>query len=323
MAKSKDSYTYWKEREEEAKRVAIQDEKIYNARLEEIYKYTRSNIERTVNNWYSKYASENKITIAEARRRVREIDMREYEALAAKYVATHDFSDEANEQMKLYNLTMRINRLELLKAEINLELLAGYDDIEHEIERDLLEQAMKVNERYAGILGKSAIGNERFAREIVNASFRNATFSERIWGVNMPALRAHLEAELRTGLIRGINSRKLAQSFRKHFGGSVYDTERLMRTEMRRVQTAVQKESFERNGFKEYQFLALGNDACPICAALNKMHFLVSEMQIGKNAPPMHPHCRCAVSAYMDGDKYHRWIDALANGEDVRWDDFK
>lgn len=321
MAKS--SEDYWREREAEARAQAIRDEKAYNARLEEIYKYTQANIERTVNNWYANYAIKNKLTMAEARRRVREMDIRQYERLARKYVREHDFSEQANEEMELYNLTMRVNRLELLKAEINLELLAGYDDLEHEIEKDLIKTAMKQDKRMAGILGNSAIGNQKYAHQIVNASYQSATFSERLWGVNMPALRAHLEAEIRNGLIQGINPIELARRFRKHFGGSVYNTERLMRTEMRRVQTAVQKESFERNGFDEYEFITIGAGACPVCAALDGKRFKVAEMQVGKNAAPMHPSCRCSVSARMDGDKYKRWIDALANGEDVRWSEFE
>ena len=318
------SRDYWKKREDEARKNTIRDEREYNKRLNEIYQYMIVNIERQVNNWYANYASKEGITMAEARGRVRHIDMERYERLAAKYVATHDFSDQANEEMALYNLTMKVNRLELLKAEINLELMAGFDDIQHEMERDLIQTAMKEDRRLAGILGDSAIGNEEYAKQLVNASFRNATFSERIWGKNMPDLRVHLEAELRNGLVQGIGSVELARRFRKHYGGSIRDTERLMTTEMCRLQTAVQKESFERNGYKEYMFITSGDESvCSVCQGLHGQHFKVSEMQAGVNAPPMHPRCHCSAASYMDSDKYKRWIDALANGEDVRWNEFE
>lgn len=318
------SRDYWKKREDEARKNTIRDEQEYNRRLNEIYEYTIANIERQVNNWYANYASKEGITMAEARGRVKHIDMERYERLAAKYVATHDFSEQANQEMALYNLTMKVNRLELLKAQINLELMAGFDDIEHEMRRDLIETAMKEDRRLAGILGDSVIGNEQYAKQLVNASFRNATFSERIWGKNMPDLRVHLEAELRNGLVQGIGSVELARRFRKHYGGSIRDTERLMTTEMCRLQTAVQKESFERNGYKEYMFITSGEgNVCPDCQALHGQHFKVSEMQAGVNAPPMHPRCHCSAASYMDSDKYKRWIDALANGEDVRWNEFE
>lgn len=318
------SADYWKKREQEAKKATIRDEEEYRKRIETIYKQTYEAVERQINDWYARYASKNGLSMSEARMRVKKLDMERYERLAAKYVATHDFSDQANEEMEIYNLTMRINRLELLKAQINLELLAGYDDLDKELEREFIEQAMKEDRRLAGILGDSVIGNQRYAKQIVNASFWNATYSERIWGNNMPRLRSSIETQLRNGIIQGIHSTELARNLRKSFDVSIRDSERLMITEVRRIQTEIQKDSFDRNGFKEYRFISAGDGkVCPECERLHGQHFKVSEMQPGENAPPMHPVCRCSTAAWMDGEKYKRWLDALERGEDVRWNEFE
>lgn len=315
---------YWKKREQEAKKATIRDEEEYRKRIETIYKQTYEAVERQINDWYARYASKNGLSMSEARMRVKKLDMERYERLAAKYVATHDFSDQANEEMEIYNLTMRINRLELLKAQINLELLAGYDDLDKELEREFIEQAMKEDRRLAGILGDSVIGNQRYAKHIVNASFWNATYSERIWGNNMPRLRSSIETQLRNGIIQGIHPTELARKLRQSFDVSVRDSERLMITEVRRIQTEIQKDSFDRNGFKEYRFISAGDGrVCPECERLHGQHFKVSEMQPGENAPPMHPVCRCSTAAWMDGEKYKRWLDALERGEDVRWNEFE
>ena len=69
----------------------------------------------------AKYATKEGISLAEAKRRVSKLDIEEYGRKAAKYVKEKDFSDQANEEMRLYNATMKINRLELLKANIGLE----------------------------------------------------------------------------------------------------------------------------------------------------------------------------------------------------------
>ena len=318
------SADYWKKREQEAKKATIRDEEEYRKRIETIYKQTYEAVERQINDWYARYASKNGLSMSEARMRVKKLDMERYERLAAKYVATHDFSDQANEEMEIYNLTMRINRLELLKAQINLELLAGYDDLDKELEREFIEQAMKEDRRLAGILGDSVIGNQRYAKQIVNASFWNATYSERIWGNNMPRLRSSIETQLRNGIIQGIHSTELARNLRKSFDVSIRDSERLMITEVRRIQTEIQKDSFDRNGFREYRFISAGDGkVCPECERLHGQHFKVSEMQPGENAPPMHPVCRCSTAAWMDGEKYKRWLDALERGEDVRWKEFE
>lgn len=96
-------------------------------------------------------------------------------------------------------------------------------------------------------------------------------------------------------------------------GGAVYCMERLMRTELARVQTDAQKKSFEKNGFEQYIFI-VNSGCCPICEAINGKHFKVSKMMPGENAPPMHPHCRCSVAAYEDSGEYEAWLDYLSKG---------
>jgi hypothetical protein len=50
------------------------------------------------------------------------------------------------------------------------------------------------------------------------------------------------------------------------------------------------------------------------CAGLDGKHFKVSEMEIGKNAPPLHPNCRCSIAPYEDSAEYDEWLDYLDNG---------
>jgi len=73
------------------------------------------------------------------------------------------------------------------------------------------------------------------------------------------------------------------------------------------VQTEAQKLSFERNGYDEYEFIAL-DTACKICKAINGKRFKVKDMMPGENAPPMHPRCRCSTAAYMDRNEFERWL---------------
>lgn len=71
-----------------------------------------------------------------------------------------------------------------------------------------------------------------------------------------------------------------------------------------------QRDSFIRNGFKKYEFIA-NSDCCPTCAALNGKHFPVSKLKIGVNAPPMHEGCRCSIAAYEDEAEYEKWLNSL------------
>ena len=86
-----------------------------------------------------------------------------------------------------------------------------------------------------------------------------------------------------------------------------------MRTELARVQTEAQKQSFVRNGFDQYTFIVNGG-CCDICEGLKGKHFPVAKMMPGENAPPMHPHCRCSTAAHSDRKEYEEWLDFLEKG---------
>jgi SPP1 gp7 family putative phage head morphogenesis protein len=306
------SSEYWAKREAEALKHYITDEKEYDKQLKRIYSNMLDACQTEINAFYGKYAAKEGITLAEAKKRVSEMDIKAYERKAAKYVKDKDFSPKANEEMRLYNAAMKINRLEMLKANIGKELIAGHDELEKfmgEILQGRTEDELK---RQAGILGKTVRNNAQKAHAIVNASFHNATFSDRIW-MYQDLMKADIAKLLESGLIQGKNPRALARDLKKTFNTSTFNAERLMRTELARVQTEAQKQSFIRNGFEEYEFI-VNAGCCPICQGLSGKHFKVVKMMPGENAPPMHPHCRCSTAAYSDREDYEEWLDYLDKG---------
>ena len=214
--------------------------------------------------------------------------------------------------MRLYNATMKINRLEMLKANIGLELIAGHQDLEKFMGGILKGRTEEELKRQAGILGKTIKNNAQLANAIVNGSFHNATFSDRIW-LYQDLMKADLAKLLQSGMIQGKNARVLARELKNKFQVGTFNAERLMRTELARVQTDAQKQSFEHNGFSKYTFIVNGG-CCDICAELDGKHFKVSKMMPGLNAPPMHPHCRCSTAAYEDSKEYENWLDHLDKG---------
>lgn len=306
------SSEYWAKREAEQLKHYVTTEKEYDAQIKRIYNSMLDACQNEINSFFGKYAGKEGITIAEAKKMVAKIDIAAYERKAKRYVKEKDFSAKANEEMRLYNLAMKVNRLEMLKANLGLEIIAGHDELEKFMEGILQGRTEEELARQAGILGKTVKSNTKKAHAIVNASFHNATFSDRIW-MYQDLMKADLSKLLQSGLIQGKNPRVLARDLKKAFQTSTFNAERLMRTELARVQTGAQKQAFERNGFDEYEFIVNGG-CCPICEALKGKHFKVEKMMPGENAPPMHPHCRCSTAAYSDRKEYEEWLDFLAKG---------
>lgn len=291
--------------------------------------------QKEIDSFYAKYASKEGISIAEAKKRVSKLDIASYERKAKKYVRDKDFSPKANEEMRLYNATMKINRLEMLKANIGLELIAGHEELEKFMGKILKDRTMDELVRQAGILGKTVKNNAAKAHAIVNGSFHNGTFSDRIWQYQ-DLMREDLGRLLQTGLIQGKNPRAIAKDLKKYWfgndprtgGGATYCMERLMRTELARVQTEAQKQSFQRNGFDMYEFIcnehASKHGTCDVCRGLNGKHFKVKDMMPGENAPPIHPRCRCSTAAWEDSKEYEAWLDHLAAGGTTKeWEKVK
>ena len=261
-------------------------------------------IDSDIRSFYSRYATSEGITLAEAKRRADKLDMEEYARKAERYVETKDFSEQANEEMKLYNMTMKVNRLELLKANIGAEMTAGYNDIEKMMGDALTKRTLEEIERQAGILGITINNNAELANSIVNASFHNATWSDRVWA-SQEELHAKVAQNLTKGLIQGVNSRTLASNLIPLIQDDVKNkraaAERLMRTELARVQIDAQKRSYIEGDYEEYEIIC-DFQACHICKPYDGKHYPVDKMEIGENAPPFHPNCRCSTAVYVGGE---------------------
>ena len=74
------------------------------------------------------------------------------------------------------------------------------------------------------------------------------------------------------GMIAGKSAFTIASNIRKRFDVSSTEAKRLARTELVRCQAGAQIDSYQNNGWKEYEFRAYGSKSCEICRALNGKH---------------------------------------------------
>ena len=313
---------YWIKREEQQREANLLAEKSTEAEIERIYNDMYVWADNQINAFYGKYADAEGITLAEAKRRVSKADIEKYEKLAEQYVKDKDFSDKANAEMRLYNATMKINRLELLKAEIGLGQCDGFNRLDALTEKTLTDRAVAEYYRQAGILGQQMTEADvlKSAKNIVNADFYNATFSDRIWA-HADNLKDELAQQLNSGFIAGIGSRGMAQRIKEKFDVSLSDAQRLVVTELRRVQTEVARDSYEQNGFDRYEYVAVNRNACPICREIDGDIFYVRDMEAGLNAPPLHPRCHCTTAPYIDEAEHEAWLRYLeSGGTSAEWD---
>lgn len=229
--------TYWNNRDKarfEYIRQNLADDKAFNASLEKYYQRTIDAINKDIQSELQSFATRDGVSLAEARKKVSKADVRQFEAEAKKVVKEADqmrkkgkrvgyadFSDEVNERMRLYNVTMRINRLEYLKSIIGVRLIELGVDINAELNVKLDEDTRNEFERQSGILAGAGMADamnwwtEENVQKIIMSSTRSASFSTRIWS-NIDVLKSELEKQLSRVLISGENPKATAEEFYKH-----------------------------------------------------------------------------------------------------------
>lgn len=293
------SSEYWRKREEKHIDQIINDDKKMQKEIAKRFQEAIDNINKEIDANWQRFAGKEGISLTEAKKLSMEHDVKSFSRKAKKYVKEKNFSDKANNELRLYNVTMRVNRLELLKSQIGLELIALSDDLDKYTADLLTRQGIDEATRQAGILGMTLFDDyKRVVDAVVNSSFHSATFSERIWG-NLEALKAELDRLMVRTVTQGKNPRDVARELRKKFESSKYEAERLLRTETARVQSEIQKQSYLEYSIDEYEFIAEPT-ACPICAALNGRIFKTKDMMPGQNCSPMHGNCVCSTAPYID-----------------------
>jgi SPP1 gp7 family putative phage head morphogenesis protein len=138
------------------------------------------------------------------------------------------------------------------------------------------------------------------ARQMINTVWLadGKNFSQRIWE-NTEKLIETLNEGLIHTVTTGARTKQLKDTLMERFNVSYSRANTLVRTELAHVQTVAAKQRYQDYGLKEYEILGNDDDSCGNhsvdCHAMDGKRFLYSEMVIGKNAPPFHPNCKCAI----------------------------
>lgn len=310
------SNNYWEQREQKWIEQRIKNDKAYLNEMVKRYKELANSIQQQINGFYAKYASDTGLTMSEAVKKINSFDVKSFEETAAKMVAKKDFSQYANDRLKTYNATMKINRLEFLKAQLGLEITNATNEEELAFNDYLLKSYQDELKRQSGILGyHKNVDLKQNAATVVNASFHGATWSSRLW-INQDVLKAKLDTLLSRAMIQGTNPKQMIASLRTNIAKEINNTtsviENLVVTESARVQDVAQMESLKRNGFKFCKWIAEPT-ACKRCREIAESN---NEHGIGvyrlDDVPmiPEHPRCRCSKAAY--------WVDEKGSAEASR-----
>ncbi len=141
------------------------------------------------------------------------------------------------------------------------------------------------------------IANKKQIAEVVKQVWATdgKSFSDRIW-INKADMQQRLSKGLVNCIATGTNKDKLVADIATNMNVGFNQADRIVRTELCRVQNQSAADSYISAGVAEYEIVAAEDErTCDVCSDMNGKRFAFSEMQVGVNCPPWHPNCRCAL----------------------------
>lgn len=303
---------YWKLRFEQLEQAQNQKGVKAYADIERQYKEAQKQLEGQIARWYQRFATNNGISLAEARQYLKGADLKEFKWDVQEYIKYgQDNALNSGWMKELENASAKyhISKLEALKVQTqhSLEVMyakqfgtmhgalsdafeSGYYHTAYE-----LQHGFNVSWDIAG-LDQAQI--EKVLAKPWAADGYN--FSERIWG-NKNKLISEVHNELSRNIMLGADPQKAIDSLAKKMNTSKNNAGRLVMTEEAYFSSAAQKDCFESLGVEQYEIIAtLDSHTSDICRSLDGKHFPMKDYQPGVTAPPFHVYCRSTTVPYFD-----------------------
>lgn len=302
---SKKAGDYWQNRfielENRIKKEGIGDIKD----LERRYQKAIYDVQKDLNVWYSRLAKNNgDISLVEARKLLNKNELEEFHWTVDEYIK-HGRENALNKawikELENASTKTHIKRLEAIKLQTRQrveELFAGREEqLAGTLKGAYKESFYRTGYELAkgtGVAMSFSKLDDNLVEKIIKTPWApdGASFSSRIWK-DKARLITELQAEVDRVCIAGVNPKSSVNNIVNKLNASKANAKRLVMTELSAAQTRAQQSCMSDIGVERYKYVAtLDLKTSEICAELDGKIFEMQDMQIGVNAPPMHPHCR-------------------------------
>ncbi len=306
------SREYWQERFQQLEQ-AVHDfaEDIFKD-ISDYYAITMQGLERDITGWYQRYAYENDMSYAEARKLLNSKEMRSFRLDLKSYIKAAELaglSEVWQKKLNSYYMRMRISRLEALQLMIqqHLEVLFGnqLDSLDNSLKQLYTEgyyhTAFNIQQG-AGVGTSFTLVDTNKLDAVLAKPWASdgRNFSSRIWE-HKDNLVGLLNIEMTQAVIRGDDYSRVINTVARKMNVSRANAGRLVMTEAAFIGTKAQQDCFKELDVEQYEFIAtLDKRTSEICREMDGKVFKLSDMKIGTNAPPLHPHCRSCTAPYFD-----------------------
>ena len=303
---------YWRQRSAllEASAHKRADESV--RALEDIYQETQREVRQEIESWYARFARDNQLTLAEAKKRLTAGEMEEFRWSVEQYVKVGKQAGlDPAWQKELANASARfhISRLEAVELQIQqqLELLYGnqVDEVDQLLRKVVGEgythTAFEVQKGLGVGWDIAALDPRKLDALLTKPwSTDHRTFRDRCW-TNKEALVGEVSKRLTQGLLRGDAPAKTIAAIQKTFGVHRYKAARLVHTETTYFNAVASRQAYQDLDVEQVEIIeTLDGRTCEICGDMDGKIIPLSQYEPGVTVPPYHPNCRGTTAPAID-----------------------
>lgn len=305
---------YWQKRFELLEQAAHQQGVQCYADIEKQYRQAQKQLEGQIAAWYQRFASNNGVTLAEAKRMLNAKELAELKWDVNQYIQygqENAINGTWVKQLENASARFHISRLEALKLQTqqSIEVMFGnqLDSIDSTMRNvyksGYYHTAYEIQKGVGVGWDFSALDDKQISK-VINKPWAvdGKNFSERIWG-NRQKLVNELNNTLTQNIILGKDPQKAIDEIARKMNTSKTNAGRLVMTEEAFFSSAAQKDCFDELDVEQFEIVAtLDSHTSDICRGMDGKHFPMSEWKVGVTAPPFHVHCRSTTVPYFDDE---------------------
>lgn len=319
---------YWQKRFELLEQAAHQQGVQCYADIEKQYRQAQKQLEGQIAAWYQRFASNNGVTLAEAKRMLNAKELAELKWDVNQYIQygqENAINGTWVKQLENASARFHISRLEALKLQTqqSIEVMFGnqLDSIDNTMRNvyksGYYHTAYEIQKGVGVGWDFSALDDKQISK-VINKPWAvdGKNFSERIWG-NRQKLVNELNNTLTQNIILGKDPQKAIDEIARKMNTSKTNAGRLVMTEEAFFSSAAQKDCFTELDVEQFEIVAtLDSHTSDICRGMDGKHFPMSEWKVGVTAPPFHVHCRSTTVPYFD-DEFDAVGERAARNEET------
>lgn len=318
---------YWKERFQQMEEVQNHISASKAREIQEQFERAQAAINGKINAWYQRFAENNGVSMAEARRMLSAQELKELQWNVEDYIRYGEenaINHAWEKQLENASARVHISRLEALKLETQQELEKLYgnllDSVDNHIRdvytSDFYHTAFEI-QKGIGVGSSLQKMDRNLVGKIVSKPWAvdGKNFSDRIWE-NKTKLVNQVHNSLTRMCITGEAPDRAIREIAENMKVSRQQAGRLVMTESAAFANQAREDCMNELGVEEFEVVeTLDSYTCSYCQSMDGKHFPMDDFQIGVTAPPFHPNCRGCTCPYFD-DEFTEGEERAARGED-------